>query len=179
MIKPIIPIIAFIIPLFASNAYCENIDKISINQNFSPDNMFEQADDNLEKTTVITPPTCDNPIIYNKVIEKVKKFSQEILTLSIKNKRKKALILANINGFEEISAINFSPETDLKTANALIMLKINKKYQDNDFILCKQKGKYQKPLYLIMYPYMDNYMVHIINLDTYSDDYTKISFTYP
>lgn len=179
MINSLATIITFIILLFTSNAYCENPNESDINQNLSSDNMFEQADDDLEKITIIQKPTCDNQIIYDKVIKKVKEYSNEISSLSIKNKRKKALILANINDFEEVSAANFTPETDFKTANALIMLKINKKLKDEDFIVCGQKGKHKNPLYLIMYPYMNNYMVHIINLNPYSDAYDKISFIYP
>ena len=43
--------------------------------------------------------------------------------------------IANIKSFEEISAINFKPETDTNTANALVTIKVNKHYKDEDFIL--------------------------------------------
>ena len=140
---------------------------------------FVSEDEKLGSIQLISAPTCDNEILNKKALEKIKEYSLAQTTGSIISKRKHALILSDIKDFEEISAKNFTPKDDFNTANALITIKINKHIKDKDFVVCRQKTAKEKPLYLVIYPYLDNYMVHIINLEQYSDDYEKVSFTYP
>ena len=74
---------------------------------------------------------------------------------------------------------NFMPEQDLNTANALVMIKINDKIAENDIMLCRQNRNVAQPVYLIIYPYADNYRVYVINLDKNSSDYRDVTFIFP
>lgn len=175
MLKRYLFIFTILLLSYAKLAYAQETEASQIQNDELP--IFET--DVMEKINLLEAPQCDNPLLFKKVLQKVMDYAATMSTGSTINKRKKALILANINSFEKVDVKNISPETDLKTANALITIKVNKNIDENDFTICKQVDSKGKPLYLIIYPYMDNFKVHIINLDSYSDDYEKISFTYP
>lgn len=159
----------------------------------TPDTMFDKSmlpiieetesfvNKNEELGNIELPPapTCDNKVLFEKALAEIEKYSLSKTTNSIISKRKHALVLNHIKEFENVSVKNFTPKDDYNTANALITIKINKYIREKDFVLCRQKGVKEKPIYLVIYPYLDNYMVHIINLEQYSDNYEKISFTYP
>lgn len=133
---------------------------------------------NSDKELSLTP-KCEDIKLYEKTLAKIQDYFSSIATTSTISKRQKALLMANIDGFENINIKDITPQTDIYTANALITLKVNKHLKNADFVVCKQIGKSKLPLYLIGYPEANNYMVHIINLDPYSSNYDKISFTYP
>ena len=144
-------------------------------------NIVWSKDNNAELDQVLFPkkPKCESQLLLDKVIRRIEDFTYNSYARSTISKRKNALIKANINGFATKNIKTFKPEDDFNTANALMSLKINKQLTDDDIILCKQTGNHKLPLYLLIYPQEKDYMVHIINLDIYSDDYEKISFTYP
>ena len=131
------------------------------------------------KRELLDVPDCENADFYKKTLNRIREYSASIINTSAIGKRKKALLLANIDGFERFDIADLTPQISRNTANAIITLKVNKHLKDKDFIICKQTGENKNPLYLIMYPQTENYMVHIINLDPYSNDYNKISFSYP
>ena len=141
--------------------------------------IFENKDTNLEEIQLPTAPNCNTLQLFEKVVQTAKKYISELNSDSIINKRKAALLISNLKNFEQVNTQDIEPETNYEIANALITIKVNKHLKNDDITLCKQTGKIKDPLYLIIYPYMDNYMVHIINLDNHSVDYEKISFTYP
>ncbi len=179
MIKFYIYILSLTIFTYANMCQAQNINNIELIKDSLPIIDFENNDADLNSITLPTAPKCDTPQLLEKVIQTIKKHSKLLVSDSTMAKRKKALILSNINGFEEVDIKKFTPQSDYNTANALITIKVNKHYKDEDFILCKQSGQHKKPLYLIIYPYMDNYKGHIINLEEYSNDYEKNSFIYP
>lgn len=148
-----------------------NINALPIIDTLVSSNNSEQEEPKILK--------CEDQKFYEKTLTQIRDYSSSITSTSTLAKRQRALLLANIDGFETVNIKNLTPQTDRNTANALIMLKINKHLKDTDFIVCKQIGNNKVPLYLIGYLETNNYMVHIINLDPYSDNYEKISFTYP
>ena len=112
-------------------------------------------------------------------MQEVEKYIGKINADTTLSKRSKALISANIDGFHQVAAQNFLPEQDLNTANALVMIKINEKIDENDILLCRQNRDIPRPVYLIIYPYADNYRVYVINLDQSSSDYRDVTFIFP
>ena len=138
---------------------------------------FENPDEALGKAEEITMPPCDDAKLYQKILSEVRAFLKGDGETSVMTKRRNALIGANIEGFEEVPATNFLPETDNNTANALITIKINQKVKAEDIRLCHQTGKGN--LYVILYPYQDNVKGHIINLNRYDITNEGVSFIYP
>lgn len=138
---------------------------------------FENPDEALGKAEEITMPPCNDDKLYQKILGEVRAFLTDDGEISVMTQRRNALIRANIAGFEEVPATNFSPETDNNTANALITLKINKKVKAEDIRLCHQTG--EGNLYVILYPYQDNIKGHIINLNRYDITNEGVSFIYP
>lgn len=140
---------------------------------------FYHADEDLGKVKLPEKPECSSPELYAKVMQKVKEFAVTLRADTTLTKRNKALISANIDGFHQVEAQNFMPEQDLNTANALVMIKINDKIAENDIMLCRQNRNVAQPVYLIIYPYADNYRVYVINLDKNSSDYRDVTFIFP
>ena len=143
------------------------------------DESFEHANQNLGEAKIIEMPACNNKEFELKVIKAAETYFENAPVSSISAKRKKFLILKSLNGFEQASAENFSPETDFNTANALIMIKINEHMEEKDILLCRQKEGHNPPIYVIAYPYMDNIKAYIINLDEENPDYHAVSLIYP
>ena len=167
--------LSFLIVSCAKISFAQESDLAISHENNLPIFDFEASED----INLLEAPQCDNPILFEKVIEKIKLFASQLKAESTISKRKKALILANIKKFEKVNIDDITPDTNFKTANALITLKINKNIKDKDFVVCKQSDIKETPLYLIIYPYMDNYKVDIINLDPNSNNFEKYSFIYP
>lgn len=141
------------------------------------ENAFYNPEEELGEIKDIERPACTARALTERVRIEAEHYLKTQPAASSIAKRQKALIIANINDFEEISAENFEPEQNLNTANALITLKINRRINASDITLCRQKegGK----IYLIIYPYQDNFKVHIINLASYDPENEGISFIYP
>ncbi len=129
--------------------------------------------------SIVQRPQCDDKAFVDKVMETIASYQDQIDVKSAKQMRQKFLRTKQIKGFEEVLATDFDPKTDYDTANALIMVKINKQINEKDIVLCKQTGKIKKPVYVLAYPYFDNYKGHIINLNPKINDYEQISFIYP
>ena len=136
------------------------------------------SDENSEKVLHLSP-KCEDSKFYEKSLTRIKDYFSSMTLTSTIAKRNRAILLANIDSFETINIKDITPQTDINTANALITLKINKHIKDADFVVCKQTGENKTPLYLIGHPEANGYIVYIINLDPYADNYEKISFTYP
>lgn len=156
-----------------------NADLAPIENKTSNDAEFYHEDEDLGKVKLPEKPECSSPELYDKVMQKVTEYLNNINAESTLAKRSKALISANLDGFHQVSAKNFMPEQDLNTANALVMIKINDKIAEQDILLCRQNRDITPPIYLIIYPYADNYRVYVINLDKNSSDYQDITFIFP
>lgn len=164
--------------LSAEDGFFQNEDIISDIDKTNPE--FYHESEQLGQLKDITPPACSSPELYAKIRERILAYTDTITAKSTLAKRQKALILANLGGFSNVSVENFKPETDYNTANALIMIKINEKIPEDDIILCRQNQATKgTPMYVVVYPYADNYQGYIINLDKNSIDYKDISFIYP
>lgn len=164
--------------LSAEDGFFQNEDIISDIDKTNPE--FYHESEQLGQLKDITPPACSSPELYAKIRERILAYTDTITAKSTLAKRQKALILANLGGFSNVSVENFKPETDYNAANALIMIKINEKIPEDDIILCRQNQATKgTPMYVVVYPYADNYRGYIINLDKNSIDYKDISFIYP
>ena len=164
--------------LSAEDGFFQNEDAVTDIDKTNPE--FYHEDEQLGQLKDITPPECSSPELYAKIRERILAYTDNVTAQSTLAKRQKALILANLGGFSNVSVENFKPETDYNAANALVMIKINEKIPEKDIILCRQNQKTKgSPLYVVLYPYADNYRGYIINLDKNSIDYKDISFIYP
>lgn len=162
----------------AEDGFFQNEDIISDIDETNPE--FYRESEQLGQLKDITPPACSSPELYAKIRERILAYTDTLTAQSTLAKRQKALILANLGGFSNVSVENFKPETDYNAANALIMIKINEKIPEKNIILCRQNQATRgTPLYVVLYPYADNYRGYIINLDKNSIDYKDISFIYP
>ncbi len=124
-------------------------------------------------------PKCTDKAFEARAFETIQSYLKQKPEAFSINKRMKALKLKGIKGFEEVSPINFGPKEDYNTANALMMVKINKKIEQEDILLCKQTGTAKNPIYILAHPYFDNIKAYVINLDRNSTNYEDISFIYP
>lgn len=140
---------------------------------------FKNGNEELGKIKEPAPVKCNDEQLYVKVMEVVNDYAKTLKADSTLMKRKKALLTANINGFHKVPTEGFNTAIDFNTTNALLMIKINEKILEKDILVCKQNGKREPSIFLIIYPFADNYKVYVLNLDTFSDDYRDISFMYP
>ncbi|MBE6451615.1 MAG: hypothetical protein E7016_06595 [Alphaproteobacteria bacterium] len=164
LIKFCLGLCAFLMSFYIGNSSAQSVEN-------------EKAE--LNQNSYVAVPKCNDANLYEKVLQRVKQYSDISDADSAIVKRQKALLIKNIESFEDVDVKSFNPETDFNTANALISLKINKQLTNDDIVLCKQAKNIKKPLYIIVYPQDKAYVGHIINLEQYSADYEKISFTYP
>ena len=168
---------------FVAEAQSEMIAD-GLNTDLSPvdikyNSEFYNQDEALGKVKLPEKPECSSPELYAKVMREVKKYTGKINADSTLTKRNKALISANIDGFHQIKTATFTPDEDVNTANALVMIKINDKIAESDITICRQNRNLPHPIYLIIHPYADNYRVYIINLDKNSSDYHDVTFIFP
>ena len=143
------------------------------------ENDFTSSDENLGEAQAIQKPSCNTPLFKAKALETIKSYLKEKPAHTSINKRKTALKLKNLTGFENEDVSHFSFETDYLTANALLELKINQHIDEKDILLCRAKGDAKRPIYILSYPYMDNFKAYIIGLDEESGRYDQLSFIYP
>lgn len=140
---------------------------------------FLDEQESLEEIKPRRQLTCDDPLFVKKVAHVVEQYWQSKMAASTIARRKKALILAGVRDFEPVSAVGFSNETDVNTANVLIMMKINYKIPADRIVLCRQKGKHQRPIYVAAYPSGGAYQCQVINVDPKGGDYDNVTFVYP
>lgn len=148
-------------------------------QVFGKEISFSDSSENLGHIESIHAPQCEDQAFYRRIMSEATAYYETKKVYSAMARRQKALKLSNIKGFENILVKDFLPEDDYNTANALIMIKINKQVNEEDIILCRQKNEAKLPVYVVSYPYMDNYQVHILNLAQNAPSYEEISFIYP
>lgn len=171
----------------AGSAYAEEPAAVQA-ENFAPvpvadENAavdeFSRPNEELGQIEEIKRPSCVSAHFQNKVLAVI----QDILNKDVDDStialRRKHLLLAHLNSFEEVSAAGFSAETDENVADALIMLKINQKIPEKDIVVCRQSSAVEKPLYVMLYPYIDNYKGVVINMNRYTGSREEVSFIYP
>jgi len=124
-------------------------------------------------------PKCSNKELQKKIMQTVQIYMEQTPSDSTMDRRKKVLMLRSLDKFVSVPVSGFSPSTDYNTANALITIKINEHLKDEDIVLCQQEKKKGKSIYVLMYPYLDNYKGYIINLDENNSQYDAVSFIYP
>lgn len=174
----------FVISLSAYAAAETDMVTNGLNADLTPiktehESEFYHEDEDLGNVKLPEKPECSSPELYAKVMQKVAEYLNTVNAESTLTKRSKALISANIDGFHQVDVKNFTPEQDRNTANALVMIKINDKIAEQNIMLCRQNRDIRHPIYLIIYPYADNYRVYIINLNKNSSDYQDITFIFP
>ncbi|MBR2299270.1 MAG: hypothetical protein IJ870_01690 [Alphaproteobacteria bacterium] len=140
---------------------------------------FSKPEQELGKIETIQRPRCSDKAFEKKIQEAVQAYFQTKPSDSTVAKRRKVLKLKKLHDFEEVLAKVFTPDMDYRTANALIKIKINEHVKEDEIVLCKQGAQKGKAIYVIAYPYLDNFKVHIINLDEQNTDDDAVSFIYP
>lgn len=112
-----------------------------------------------------TVPMCDDPRLLQRVSEKVSEYHMDSQTQSVVGRREQAILLKEMQSFEEISSDNFTDKDDYQTAKRLIEIKINKNVPASDVRLCKNTGKgIASKVYLIVYAYRGGHHIAIVNL---------------
>lgn len=125
-------------------------------------------------------PDCFNPSLVRKVKSAVHAYQESNRAESLLEQRRQKLLLKNIGNFVPVNSDNFTSQDDLRTANKLIMLKINEGIESSAITLCKNSGSGANyNLYLLIYPQStDSYKVEIINFLPLSPEGTDLSFIY-
>ena len=142
------------------------------------DNSFDDFHQSLEKIDLIQRPTCSTPEFQAKALEVMQTYLENMPVSSSLSQRNKKLRIAGLKDFEQVKVSDFKVEDNYAAASALLMIKINKKIDEQDILLCRQAGV-KDPVYIITYPYMDNFRANIVNLDKNQPDFEAISFIYP
>lgn len=140
---------------------------------------FSRPNEELGQIEEITRPNCDSPLFKDKVLHVITDILNEQQDYSTMALRQKKLLLAHLSEFEEAPAVGFSAKEDENVADILIMLKINQKISEKDILICRQSFATEKPIYIILYPYIDNYKGLLVNLNRYKPNSGELSFIYP
>lgn len=146
---------------------------------YAEDRDFVADTEQLGNIHSIERPSCSDKDFQDKVIDAAKAYMENASISSTVSKRKKILKLASLRSFVSVSPKGFMPNDDYHTANALITIKINEHISEDDIILCKQSEVNKTPVYVIAFPYLNNFKGYIINLDEKNPEYDAISFIYP
>ena len=146
---------------------------------FAQDDAFVSDGEQLGQIHVLKKPKCSDKDFQNKIIETAEAFFKKNEVQSTMTHRQKVLKLKGLNNFIDEQAEGFLPEKDYNTANALITVKINEHVKNDDIVLCKQTEQKGKAIYVLAYPYLDNFRGHILNLDNTNSNYDAVSFIYP
>lgn len=97
-------------------------------------------------------PVCSNQEMTDMVREKIRDYNLSQTDNSIREVRRRNLLLKNLQSFVPVSPAGFTAEDDWRTANRLITLKINEGYEDSDFTLCQSAGSGAAyHIYLLIY----------------------------
>ena len=156
----------FLLSLLTFPAYAEDVDFVSDTEQLGHIRSIEK-------------PKCSDEDFQAKVINAAKTYMEKANINSTISKRKKTLKLAGFKSFTPVSVKGFTPDDDYHTANALITIKINERVAEEDIILCKQSNVDKNPVYVLVFPYLNNFKGYVINLDEKNPDYDAISFIYP
>lgn len=140
---------------------------------------FSRPNEVLGEIKAPKAPTCQDPHFLEKIVSVVKNFLHENEYKSTVGRRHERLVLANLQEFETVSAEGFSDKQDVRVADALIMLKINEKVSSDNILICRQKTLNKNPVYVIVYPYIDNYKGLIYNLSDPGQSNKEVDFIYP
>lgn len=143
------------------------------------DGDFVSDTEQLGNIRSIEKPKCSDKDFQDKVITTVKAYMERATVNSTISKRKKILKLSRLKSFVPVLVKGFTPDDDYNTANALITIKINEHVAEEDIVLCKQSDMDKNPVYILVFPYLNNFKGYIINLDEKNPEYDAISFIYP
>lgn len=106
-------------------------------------------------------PLCDDEEMIAAVVAKIKAHQELQPAKSIIENRSRALIIKNLQEFNELSVENFNNASNYNVADAIIMTKINFGIKENQMRLCQSNAK--SNIYLLIYPENNVYHVNIIN----------------
>ncbi len=140
---------------------------------------FGDQDTVLGQAHLITPPSCNDPLFIEKLQHLMHTYFDIKANESALSRRKKTLKLQQLHEFETVDAQNFAPTDDFIVAGVLMALKINEKIEAKDIVLCRQKNVKTNPVYVVSYPYMDNFKSCLINFDETNSTNQDICFIYP
>ncbi len=97
-------------------------------------------------------PVCSDEGMIQAVLQKIQEYNQNESDNSIREVRRRNLLVKNLRSFVPVVPDNFTDADDFRTANRLITLKINQGMEDTDFTLCKSAGSGEDyNIYLLIY----------------------------
>ena len=97
-------------------------------------------------------PSCSDEGMIQAVLQKIQEYNQAESLNSIREVRRRDLLVKNLRSFVPVVPDNFTDKDDFHTANRLITLKINQGMEDSDFTLCKSAGTGEDyNIYLLIY----------------------------
>ena len=110
-------------------------------------------------------PSCQDKKLVYIVNENIANYLQQNPNKSVRETRRRSLLLKNLNTFTEINPTEINHQSDFLLASRLVTLKINKSLLDNDIRICQSSGAGEKyKIFLIIYPSsQQEYNVEIIN----------------
>lgn len=114
-----------------------------------------------EKAVGAELPSCNDGRMLNEVAALIGEYQQAHPAASIVSRRKQALLLKNLQWFEEIPVADFDNASNYEVARELVMTKINYKIDESEMRLCR--GNRGGDIYLLMYPEGMGTRVQILN----------------
>ena len=142
----LILLISFSYSASAQEAYKENIEV--------------KIDAPIEDVVVSNLPQCNNKVILQKVLDKIKSYQASKPVNSLVEKRARVLSLKNLTEFSEVVIEDYKHSQGLFIADEIVMVKINKGIKESDMSLCKDNSD---RVFLLIYPEKESYRVEILN----------------
>ena len=110
-------------------------------------------------------PLCqDEKLIYD-MQNKIDSYLAENPNNSVREKRRRSLLMKNLHNFEEKNPADIDRKVDFLLASRFVTLKINEGLLDGDFRICQSSGAGKKyKIFLLIYRNLDKQtVVEIIN----------------
>ncbi len=110
-----------------------------------------RAQENISPSSRL--PRCDAPALMEALNAKVAEYYAGQPAENITTRRRQALILKNMEKFEEIDITSFQPSDNYQVANLIMMKKMNLGLVEADMRICKNEAdSILSEVYLLIYP---------------------------
>lgn len=111
-------------------------------------------------------PSCQNEQLLAQVKGLLEEYDAEHPVSSIYDRRQRIMKMHFATAYEEEQVKGFTSKNNRIVANKLLMTKINKGLDDDEIRLCKSSKQSEqfKPLYLMIYPHANEWVVEVLNL---------------
>ena len=131
-----------------------------------------------EPAQVLALPSCQDERLLAQVKELLEEYDAEHPVSSIYDRRQRIMKMRFATSYEEEQVSGFTSKNNRVVADKLLMTKINNGLNDNEIRLCKSNKKSEQfsPIYLMIYPHANEWVVEVLNLLENSGEELKVTF---